>query len=926
MRITLRGLQALTITLAVSLLGGTSYFIFQDWVQQYHAYNQGARQFRTLEQLTALSATLAEERGLRAVQQSRNLPVAMRMTLTELWRQTTQTTDQLLQSLQQVDPDHIPAPLRSDWAELLKSARVVPTLRAKRGAFEDYSRIIHQLIVFQQQLTPYIPSIHLQQDLQSLIDLEQVREQAAQERGVVMRILLDGQLDADRFFAIAGHINQQALFLEEFKLAAEKNIVDWLTHKLQSREFRPFYAVRNHLRNLFDLQERLNTLLSHAGYDGLIHYYKNYLLRGDPEDYAAAVASFQSTMMALESIRKIPNLSQQQAKALDLLEETFKTYFDNLSKITRLRALGLSAEEIDRRIRVNDRPAITAINSLRQVLANITPESWWSITTRYIGILSQTVDRQLDKTQAELKREQTQLRQQLISGATFYSILILMLMVSALYTSQRMTRLQSLIEKLGSMVHAREYTPLKADGQDEIARLVTTFNALLHERKLHEQDVWKQSHLDPLTQLPNRAYLLQLLDFVLKDAHRNQERVAVLFIDLDGFKAVNDTEGHRAGDELLEVIAQRLKQTLRQNDILARIGGDEFIIVLPHIKRDEQVDTVVKKIIDAAARPVRLNNGKVVNVSASVGVTLYPDDGTDVDTLLMHADMAMYHAKDAGKNQAARFNPDWSDQLRREQEMVELMTEAARTGDFAAMGFSVHYQPIINIQKNHTSHLEALLRWHHPKLGFVSPADFIPVAERSQLIIPLGEWVLETALKQANQWRDQFNQPLGVAINLSPVQARDHFQRLTQRLEALEAEGLDPSLLDLEITESLIMDDTPEVRAALESLRQKGCRLFLDDFGTGYSSLSYLKRYPFDVIKIDRAFINDLLDDPQDRELVNAIISLAQALEMRVVAEGVETSAQLDYLRQKGCHYVQGFYLARPMDGETCTQWLREHG
>jgi len=928
MRITLKGLQILIILATLILFAEVGYFVFYAQFNQYTAYTKSQHHLNLMQKLARLSASLAEERGLHAVQSSfMYADLGSENNLKEELENARCNTDKILSELENLPIDTLPQVLQSQWHQLFNTlTNALPQLRQQQdSAFDAYTRLILQLILFQERLKTYLATAAIQQTAQKYIYLLKTREYAGQERGLVMRHLLFNEpFDTEDFITLIGHIQQQQILLNNL-LESDASAKALVQQFLHSPELNLFYRMRNQLTDLFDLHYYLNAILSQVGYVGLIHHYKDHIIHGDEQIHKKALKSYRRTLHFIQLLQEKINLSPQQRDALDILKKTFTQYAQNLERTDQLRAQGLSPAEINRRLKVDDQPAIDAIDLLSSPQPLIAPERWWNHATFRIQMLSNMMTQFIHQAQQQIAQRKQESLDQLIERGILLGLLLLLLILIAFYSIGRMNKLRLLVDALDRMVEQRHYHLLPVPGQDEVGQLSATFNALILERKQHIKDIWKQSNLDPLTELPNRTYLFNLLNHVLNDAKRNREKVGILFLDLDGFKAINDTEGHRVGDELLKTIAKRLKSLLRKNDILARIGGDEFIIVLPRMENSQQAITVAQKILQAITQPIALSRNKQVHISGSIGIALFPDDGTDADTLLMHADMAMYRAKETGKNRYACFDASWPQKLQREQQLIQTLTKAAENNAFAEIGFDVYYQPIVNLNTNQTSHVEALLRWHHPELGFISPAEFIPLAERSRLIIPLGDWVLETALRQAQSWDEQLPHPVGVAVNLSPVQARDHFARIQHLLDRLSTEGLDCTLLDLEVTESLLIQEDATLIQALESLRQRGCRLFLDDFGTGYSSLSYLKRYPFDVLKIDRSFINDLMDDAQDRELVHAILSLAEALSMQVVAEGVETAEQLDYLRQQGCHYAQGYYLASPMNAEACTQWLREH-
>ncbi|MFL6602088.1 MAG: putative bifunctional diguanylate cyclase/phosphodiesterase [Steroidobacteraceae bacterium] len=410
---------------------------------------------------------------------------------------------------------------------------------------------------------------------------------------------------------------------------------------------------------------------------------------------------------------------------------------------------------------------------------------------------------------------------------------------------------------------------------------------------------------DALTGLPNRVLLAERLRQATARASRHQTRFAVLVVDLDRFKAINDSLGHIAGDELLQEVARRLSTLLRKEDSLARLGGDEFVLLIHGVSTPKDAEEVARKVLSQVALPVQLA-GLDVHVSPSVGICLCPDDGVDSETLLQHADAAMYHAKKKGRNTFQFFAPAMNAFAR---ERLEL--ETGLRNALAQREFELHYQPKVDIATGRIESAEALIRWRHPKRGLIPPGGFIPLAEETGLIVPLGEWVLYEACRQASAWQAE-GLHLRVAVNLSARQFRQDSLIDTVR-GALTAARLEPRYLELELTESAVMQDAETSVQIMRKLSDAGLRISVDDFGTGYSSLSYLRRLPLDKLKIDRSFIREIVTSRDDAEIVRAIVTLAHSLHLKVIAEGVETAEQLTFLRSLGCDQYQGFHCSPPL-------------
>ncbi|MCU7864789.1 MAG: EAL domain-containing protein, partial [Candidatus Thiodiazotropha sp. (ex Lucinoma borealis)] len=424
-----------------------------------------------------------------------------------------------------------------------------------------------------------------------------------------------------------------------------------------------------------------------------------------------------------------------------------------------------------------------------------------------------------------------------------------------------------------------------------------------------------QANYDALTGLPNRSLLSDRLVQAIGSAHREKWKLAILFIDLDQFKMVNDTFGHVMGDELLQLVASRIGECVRESDTVARFGGDEFIILLQDVSDMDAVANVATKVIEKITRVFTLY-GREIYIGASVGITIFPDDATNADSLLRNADMAMYQAKDRGRNSYQFFTASMQQRTLERQQLELDLRLAIKRGEL-----EIYYQPVMDAYLDRVISVEALLRWNHPRRGLVSPTVFIPLAEDSGLIGPIGEWVIKGACEQLSQWHKSGYPDLKLAVNLSSRQ-RELGLEASYLKQVLDDNRLSPSALNLEMTESLLMRDTDEAITWLSSFKALGVNLSVDDFGTGYSSLSYLKRFPVDVLKIDRSFVSDLPSNSDDASLVKTIVAMAGSLNLELIAEGVETEEQADFLVGIGCYNLQGFYYAKPMTAANMTSWL----
>jgi diguanylate cyclase (GGDEF)-like protein/PAS domain S-box-containing protein len=459
-------------------------------------------------------------------------------------------------------------------------------------------------------------------------------------------------------------------------------------------------------------------------------------------------------------------------------------------------------------------------------------------------------------------------------------------------------------ESTRHVLHSGDTTIIAAISRDIRARLAI------------EEKVSYLAQFDALTGLPNRNLFQDRLTQAMALAKRNDWPMAVLFIDLDRFKLVNDTLGHGAGDKLLKEAAERLRSCVRASDTVGRLGGDEFAAILSELAKPGDAGLVAQKIVDVFKLPFDLE-GKETYVTASVGVTLYPADSDNAEALVVNADAAMYRAKEEGRNNYQYFTRDMNERALQRAQMEVALRRALEREEFRLL-----YQPKADLVTGKICGFEALLRWQHPDKGIVLPGDFIPVLEETGLIIQAGEWVLRTACAQIKAWQKSALKVPPVSVNLSARQFEQKNLKGVVRQILLDTK-VDPSLIEFEITESLLMNDPEGAARTLHDLKESGVKLSMDDFGTGYSSLGYLKRFPIDTLKIDRTFVRDISTDADDATLTRAIINLAQNLRLNVVAEGVETEAQLAFLCSNGCDQMQGYLFARPTTGEECGQMLR---
>ena len=458
---------------------------------------------------------------------------------------------------------------------------------------------------------------------------------------------------------------------------------------------------------------------------------------------------------------------------------------------------------------------------------------------------------------------------------------------------------------------------VERDGQGQALRMIGTHADLttLKQRKQVEARLSHMTHHDALTGLPNRVLLRERIESEMAHAWREQEALALMFIDVDRFKFINDSLGHKAGDALLLEIAERLRQAVRQQDTVSRMGGDEFTLLLPQTDA-EGAEHLAQGLIERISAPSLIEGMELV-VTPSIGIAVFPGDGQDIDALLQAGDTAMYRAKAAGGANFQFYEPDMHRSASRTLQIENALRWALERHEL-----ELHYQPQIELRSGRVIGCEALLRWRHPKLGLVAPSEFMPIAEDSGLILPIGEWVLRAAVAQNKAWQEAGLTPSLVAVNVSALQFRQaQFAELVSSI--LVEAGLEACWLELELTESVVSEDLGEAVRIMEQLDRLGVQLSVDDFGTGYSSLSYLRRFPLDKLKIDQSFVRDLGSDPDSVLIVAGVITMARSLGLRTIAEGVETPEQLAVLTAEGCDEVQGYWHARPMPAAQYERWFR---
>ncbi len=668
-------------------------------------------------------------------------------------------------------------------------------------------------------------------------------------------------------------------------LDSQQRVICWNDWVAQAAELDAATALGKPLREIFP--EIDDTRLSDAILDALE--------RGFP-----ALLSYSLHKSPLPFYRRSGQEKQRLDQAIQVLPVTLPNYpgacVIQVSDVTHVRM-----REAQIRKQAND---LRAVQQSQQALLHSIPDIAWlkdidgryiAVNARFSAVFGIPVDSVAGKTDAEIQipslRENNPASDALVleSGVT--------------------RRYDETITDINGRVTWVETIKVPIfNQQSELIGLAGVARDIT-DRKASEERIHFLAHYDSLTELPNRFMLFERLDHLLAHARRYDKQLAILFIDLDRFKIINDSMGHNAGDALLRQVAERLNESRREVDIIARVGGDEFVVALSEVQKMDAVAGIAQKLMRAIARPYHVE-GQEIHITPSMGVSIFPKDGDDIVTLVKNADRAMYRVKESGRNSFEFFTAELN--------AFAIDKLAIETGLRLALlrnEFELQYQSQIDLSTGEIVGAEAQIRWRHPELGLIPPVRFIAIAEESGLIIPIGDWVLATACAQNRAWQEAGLPSIPIAVNLSAVQLREK-NFVSRVAECLAQSGLAPCFLDLEITESVIMHDAESTIRMLDQLKELGVLLSVDDFGTGYSSLSYLKRFPIDRLKIDQSFVQDVTTDANDAAITGAIIAIAKQLKLSVVAEGVETIEQLRFLRGQSCDQIQGFYFSQPLSAD----------
>ncbi|WP_051484529.1 EAL domain-containing protein [Shewanella waksmanii] len=905
---------------------------------------------------------------------------------------------------------------------------------SKQGnqSFDYYSELNLNLLRFIDQLQIRSNSIAQSQAYNDLLHVLHIQELAGKQRGLVNRLLSSKQLESETFLAInhvESELQEQTVEALSTMRPQHRQVLDQI---LNSNSNSTLLSMRDNIAVQMRIVDQAHEINKLMGYGGLIHAFKNYLLRGEDHYYQLFHTHLETLQQYLNQLSNTPGLTEAQQAAVAAIKSTVSLYKHNLDELSVLKQTGSDISAQDKHVRINDQPMLKALEVLQAQQPLVSNVQWWNTASHRIEALYQLSTSITQELATLSATERQQAVSYLIIG---FSIAILNL-VLLLFFGRNLIRslvgsITQIVNAMGKMAKDPQLEHrFTVRGNDEIAQLSQSLNTMLDERKKshsqlelaaavfeysaegivvtnkdnlielinpaftqitgysldevkgrspailnsnqqprhfydsmwqslqekdrwegeiwnrrkdgqiypeylaitvvrdddgnivhhiglfldiskrkkYEHDIWYKTNFDALTNLPNRHLYNTRFQEALDAATQDRQPIAILFIDLDRFKYTNDIYGHNTGNELLKLVAARLETLLGKEDFLARLSGDEFVIIMQKIANPQAIQRMADQIVQHLSSPFGVLNNEVM-ISASVGISQFPDNGDDIETLTRNAETAMYQAKGEGRNTYRYFSSTMNQQMIARIELEQHLRHAVIHHHFC-----LHYQPIIDMHSGDIVAVEALIRWNDPKQGLISPDAFIPIAEETGLIEPIGEWVVQQALTDLRQWHDQGHM-INMAINVSGRQLINAQQKSFHCLLQgwLQKLDIEPSYVHVEITESMLMADKELSLQALASIRALGIDIYIDDFGTGFSSLSYLTRFPISVIKIDKSFIDNMIEKNSDANLIKAIIQMGKSLELNLVAEGIETLEQHAYLQQLGCDYGQGYYISKPL-------------
>ncbi|AQS40535.1 diguanylate cyclase/phosphodiesterase with PAS/PAC sensor(s) [Shewanella psychrophila] len=1024
-------------------------------IDRYQEAQRNTLSIEVSREVSQLIFELQKERGFSAGYLS-SQGGKYRADLNHQRKQTDHQLHKLLKSpaleafLQMLETYHSQSQILRENLQVIKtSAHKMSTIRLgvdqqqKNTAFQFYSAYNHQLLILLSQLQIQTEDALQAKAYEDLLNVLVIQETAAKERGLMNGMLSAQYLDSRAFIMIKSIEHQLGQAITKALSTADRPIRLQLREILASSFNQQVLRVRTQLESQVHVVEQAYKISRLLGYGGLIHDFKNYLLRGEQKYLTSFNSNINQLKFKLTQLKNLDGLSPTKLAAVMYIDETIDSYHHQIDKLQRLKLQGLSIKEQDSLVRVDDKPMIESLTSLQYQAPEIDSKFWWDIAGVPIDKLHKLSNELTDKIARLGYQQQTTSLSYLALGVVAALINLILLFIIGRSMIRNLVDSISLMAKDMQKMTLDPSLELKVPvrGKDEIAQLSHSLNLMLTERrkanrqlnlaaavfeyssegivvtdannhielvnpaftqitgyslgdvkgrspsvlnskqqdrhfydemwtllqtegrwegeiwnkrkngqvypeylaitvvkddqgqiiqhiglfldisnrKKYEQDIWYKTNYDLLTKLPNRSLYTIKVQQEMIMAKENNRQVALLFIDLDRFKYINDIYSHAVGNELLRQVASRLESLTNKNDFIARLGGDEFIIILPQIRHQHQVHEIADKVISHLASPFGVNENELI-ISASIGISLFPQDGDNEELLTRNAETAMYQAKNDGRNHYRYYSSEMNVNMLERVQLEQRLRQAVIRQEFC-----LHYQPIVNLDDQKITGVEALIRWQEPKLGIISPDKFIPIAEETGLIEPIGEWVLQQALTDLAHWHS-LGFKISMAINVSGRQLLGHDKTsFTCLLKALlQKNNIEPQYLHIEITESMLMDDTEHCMTALESIRSLGLDIYIDDFGTGYSSLSYLKRFPIAVIKIDKSFVDNMLERESDAKLIKAIVMMGQSLELKLVAEGIETHAQWKMLQALGCDYGQGYLFSQPLPAQDLESFLHQ--
>jgi len=1024
----------------------TSYGVSQKW-HQYGEARATQNLYRVALGFSNVIHALQKERGLSAGY----LGSKGSKFHTELDWQRKETDhyiqDALSLGIKAILPDSEYTHLRKGLSGLTSSLKHRHMLRHSvdvgeaKDVFDLYSNIIANTITLIENIGVVTDDAILARNDQAYSILLWLQEFTGRERGLVNGLLASGKINNETASLVTMNITKQDHLLKRFKrVIATTKQKEQMKSLLASPAIINMRAMRLALRVKTKKLDMLDRLQIITGYGGLIHQFKNYVIRGDEIYKANFIRLYAEIRNLLDDFRNIPHITEGERAGINAIEATFQKYHLFLNTVEQMRKERATIDQIDRSIKIDDTPAITAITRLRTDIQDIDSADWFEAATKSINLFKIYSDtlRQDSLSYIKHKTDET------LIALTSYVLLTMLVLLSCLYLGVTITRrlvvgTVEITQALQRVEDSGDFSGyIQVYGNDEIAAMGRSFNSLIEgrhaaESRLHlaykvfnstidgilitdteqkiisinraattitgftedemigkavqmlsydhhdqaffhtmqqtivkkgswQGDIWNQrkdgeiypqwqnisevrdeqdqlvnyisvfsdisalkqsqkqlehlAHHDPLTGLPNRLLMDQHLSQGVERAHRQNQLMAVLFLDLDHFKNINDSLGHSVGDILLQQASKRLKRIIRAEDLVARLGGDEFAIVLESPANEQGIGSVAQKCIDAFIKPFRTNDHDVY-VSTSIGISVFPTDGASPDELIKYADTAMYHAKEHGRNAFQFYNKQMT-----ELAVKRLTLESKLRSAIKNENFVLHYQPQLSLNNGQIIGVEALVRWQSPTGELIMPDTFIPVAEDSGLIKFIDAWVIQKACLEAAKWQSK-GIFVFIAINISGFSI-EHNLLIDMVKKGLEISQINPECLELEITEGYLMQHKKQAAKIINELQSLGVRFSIDDFGTGYSSLSYMKSLPINKLKIDRSFIQDIQHNENDKAIATSVIALGHSMQMQVIAEGVETQEQIDILSSLECDFVQGYFYSKPVTGDKLMELLKQ--